>query len=86
MIVSVWAVITFFAALYNAPSAALQAMRDFRVLAHASVYGAIISLITVTIVLLLFQPETTLYGILLAEIFTAFFLVNVMNRKLKENQ
>jgi len=86
LIVGVWAIITFFAALYNAPSAALQAMRDFRVLAFASFYGAIISLLTVTTAVLLYKPETTLYGILLAEMFTAFFLIRVMLQKLKENR
>lgn len=86
MIVGIWAVITFFAALYNAPSAALQAMRDFRILAFASVYGAIISLLTVTVALVYFQPEKSLYGILIAEIFTAIFLVMVMKKKLRGKQ
>lgn len=84
-IVCMWAVITLFAAIYNAPSAALQAMRDFRVLAMASVYGAIISGVLVSLTLYFFKPETTLLGILAAECFMAIYLTRVMLNHLKKD-
>lgn len=84
-IVCMWAVITLFAAIYNAPSAALQAMRDFRVLAMASVYGAIISGVLVSLALYFFNPETTLLGILAAECFMAVYLTRVMLSHLKKD-
>lgn len=84
-IVCVWAVITLFAAIYNAPSAALQAMRDFRVLAMASVYGAVVSGVLVTVLLYLFNPESTLLAILAAECFMAVYLTRVMLNHLKKD-
>lgn len=84
-IVCLWAAITLFAAIYNAPSAALQAMRDFRVLAMASVYGAIISGVLVALTLYFFKPETTLLGILAAECFMAVYLTRVMLNHLKQD-
>ena len=81
-IVTVWFVVTFFAALYNAPAAALQAMRDFRILAMASIYGAIISGVLVSVTLYLFKPETTLFGILAAEIFMALYLTRILYARL----
>jgi len=84
-IVCLWAVITLFAAIYNAPSAALQAMRDFRVLAMASVYGAIISGVLVSVTLYFFKPESTLLGILAAECFMAVYLTRVMLSHLKKD-
>lgn len=83
-IVAIWAVVTFFAAIYNAPSAALQAMRDFRILAMASLYGAAISLLLVGLLLWRFTPAATLYGVLLAECFMAVFLGVVMYKKLRD--
>jgi len=47
-IVAMWSIGTFFAALYNAPCAALQAMRDFKALAWASIFAAIVSGVLVT--------------------------------------
>lgn len=84
-IVCMWAVITLCAAIYNAPSAALQAMRDFRVLAMASVYGAVISGVLVALTLYFFKPETTLFGILAAECFMAVYLTRVMLNHLKKD-
>jgi len=84
-IVCIWALITLFAAIYNAPSAALQAMRDFRVLAMASVYGAVISGVLVSLTLYFFKPETTLLGILAAECFMAVYLTRVMLNHLKQD-
>jgi len=85
-IVATWSVITFFAAIYNAPAAALQAMRDFRVLAMASIYGAMLSGITVWFTLYWFKPETTLFGILAAECFMALYLTRVMYQRLQAVQ
>ncbi|NND91922.1 MAG: hypothetical protein HKN42_13770 [Granulosicoccus sp.] len=84
LIVALWSVITLFAASYNAPAAALQAMRDFRVLAMASVYGAILSGLTVAITLYYFNPETTLIGILAAEAFMALYLTRTLYTRLQE--
>ncbi len=83
LIVALWSVITVFAASYNAPAAALQAMRDFRVLAMASIYGAIISGLLVSVTLYLYKPETTLLGILAAELFMAVFLTHTLYSRLK---
>lgn len=85
LIVCMWAVITLFAAIYNAPSAALQAMRDFRVLAMASVYGAVISGVLVSLTLYWFKPETTLLGIIAAELFMAVYLTRVMLNHLNKD-
>ena len=82
-IVAMWAIITFFAAIYNAPSAALQAMRDFRILAMSSVYGAVISGVLVILTLHYLTPEYTLFGILAAEFFMAVYLTRVMINRLK---
>ena len=84
LIVGLWSIITVFAASYNAPAAALQAMRDFRVLAMASIYGAIISGVLVSIALYLYRPETTLLGILAAEMFMALFLARTLYSRLLE--
>ncbi|MBX2881695.1 MAG: hypothetical protein KTR32_17240 [Granulosicoccus sp.] len=84
LIVGLWAIVTVFGASYNAPAAGLQAMRDFRVLAMASIYGAIISGLLVSITLYLFNPETTLLGILAAEIFMAVFLTHTLYTRLTE--
>lgn len=84
LIVGLWSIITLFAASYNAPAAALQAMRDFKVLAIASIYGAILSGVMVSLTLYFFQPETTLFGILAAEVFMAFYLTHTLYSRLKE--
>lgn len=83
LIVATWSIITLFAASYNAPAAALQAMRDFRVLAMASVYGAILSGVLVSFTLYFFKPETTLLGILAAEAFMAVYLTRILHRRLQ---
>lgn len=82
-IVGLWSVITLFAASYNAPAAALQAMRDFKVLAVASIYGAVLSGVMVSVLLYYFRPETTLLGILAAEVFMAIYLTFTLYSRLK---
>jgi len=82
-IVALWSIITLFAASYNAPAAALQAMRDFKVLAMSSIYGAIISGVLVSLTLYYFKPETTLLGILAAEVFMAIYLTHTLYSRLK---
>jgi len=84
-IVVMWAAITFFAALYNAPAAALQALKDFRVLAMSSVYGAVISAVCVGVLLLIAAPEYTLLGIMAAESFMAAYLLNIVFSRLNAN-
>ena len=83
MIVLMWAAITFFAAIYNAPAAALQALKDFRVLAMSSVYGAVISAVMVSVLLYFTAPELTLLGIMAAEAFMAVYLLNIVFSRLK---
>ena len=85
MIVATWSLITLFAASYNAPAAALQAMRDFKILAIASIYGAILSGVLVSLTLYFFQPETTLVGILAAEAFMALYLTHTLYSRLHAN-
>lgn len=82
-IVATWSIITLFAASYNAPAAALQAMRDFRILAMASVYGAILSGVLVSLTLYFFSPESTLLGILAAEAFMAVYLTRILYTRLQ---
>ncbi len=82
LIVGLWSIITLFAASYNAPAAALQAMRDFRILAMASIYGAILSGVLVSVALYYFKPETTLLGILAAEVFMALYLTRILYNRL----
>lgn len=86
MIVAMWAAITFFAAIYNAPAAALQALKDFRVLAMSSVYGAVISAIVVSVLLYFTAPEYTLLGIMAAEAFMAVYLLSIVFSRLKSTQ
>ena len=83
MIVLMWAAITFFAAIYNAPAAALQALKDFRVLAMSSVYGALISAFMVSVLLYFTSPELTLLGIMAAEAFMAVYLLSIVFSRLK---
>lgn len=85
-IVSLWFITTAFAASYNAPAAALQAMRDFRVLAIASIYGAILSGILVGLLLYLYKPEMTLFGILVAEVFMSVYLTYILYSRLAKSQ
>lgn len=82
-IVALWSVITLFAASYNAPAAALQAMRDFKILAIASMFGAVLSGVMVSLILYYFRPENTLLGILTAEIFMAVFLTHTLYSRLR---
>jgi O-antigen/teichoic acid export membrane protein len=82
-IVGLWSLITLFAASYNAPAAALQAMRDFKVLAIASMYGALLSGVMVSVLLYYFRPENTLLGILTAEVFMAIYLTYTLYSRLK---
>lgn len=82
-IVGLWSIITLFAASYNAPAAALQAMRDFKVLAIASIYGAVLSGVMVSLLLYYFRPENTLLGILAAEVFMAIYLTHTLYSRLK---
>jgi len=86
LIVLMWAAITFFAAIYNAPAAALQALKDFRVLAMSSVYGAIISAFVVSVLLYFTAPEYTLLGIMAAEAFMAVYLLSIVFRRLNSTQ
>ena len=78
LIVGTWCAITLCAALYNVPSAALQALRDFRRLAMASIWGALVSGVAVGTLLWLTAPEYTLFGVLCAEGFMALYLTRTL--------
>ena len=82
LIVGLWCLVTMAAASYNAPSVALQASTDFRVLAVASIWGALVSGVLVTVALRLYAPEATLLGILAAEIFMALWITRALRRSL----
>ena len=78
-----WCVITFFTSITVVPSGILQAFREFKILAIATFYGSLISVSSVACALLLFSPEMSLLGILLAEIFVAAFLLKVVVRRVR---
>ena len=82
LIVATWCAITLCAALYNVPSAALQALKEFRRLAMGSVWGGLVSGIAVTALLVATAPEYTLLGVLLAEAFMAVYLSITLARAL----
>ena len=83
LIVSISCAITLCGALYNVPSAALQALRDFRRLAMASLWGAMLSGVGVGSLLWLTAPEYTLLGVLCAEIFMVACLARTLSRALE---
>ena len=83
LIVGLWCLITLASSTYNAPSAALQALTEFRVLAIASIWGALASGVLVALVLWLYSAPVTLFGILAAEIFMALWLTRVLHRALE---
>lgn len=82
-IVSIWCAVTLCAALYNVPSAALQALRDFRRLAMASLWGALVSGTAVGTLLFLTAPAYTLLGVLAAEAFMAVYLTRTLYASLE---
>ena len=83
LIVMLWAIITICSASYTPPAAALQAFKDFKVLAMASVYAAVISGVSVMVLLYFLAPAWTLVGILIAEMFMLLYLARVIVRKLE---
>ena len=83
LIVSISCAITLCGALYNVPSAALQALRDFRRLAMASLWGAMLSGVGVGALLWVTAPEYTLLGVLCAETFMVAYLARTLSRALE---
>lgn len=81
-IVVIWCLITLAATSYNAPSAALQALSEFRLLAVASVCGALLSATLVWTLLVTVSPDATLWGVLASEIFMAVLLAVCLSRAL----
>ena len=79
-IVALWTCITLFVTLNSPTAAALQALADFKVLAFASIYGAILSTIIVLTLLQQSGPASTLYGALAAEIFMTLYLLYNLRR------
>ncbi len=86
LIVCLWALTTFFAASYNAPSAALQALKDFRLLAMASIYGALLSATLVVVLLWQLGAVYTLLGVLAAEIFMAVWLMRQLGIRMAQRR
>lgn len=80
LIVSLWTVITLFVTLNSPTAAVLQALADFKILAMASVYGALISTALVFILLYTHGPASTLYGALVAEVFMTLYLLHYLKR------
>lgn len=85
LIVALWTVITLFVTVNSPISAALQALADFKVLAYASIFGALISTTIVLTLLYSRGPASTLYGALAAEIFMAGYLVFHLKRSFEAN-
>ncbi len=82
-IVALWALITVCSASYTPVSAALQALKNFRALAMGSIYASVIAAIAVLLLLHLYSPATTLFGIFMAELFMAIFLLRVIMKTLR---
>jgi O-antigen/teichoic acid export membrane protein len=76
MIVAIWCAIVMCGALYFAPSGILQALREYRLLAFATVYGCLISSAVVLILLAWLGPAWSLLGVLAGEAFTAQYAVS----------
>ena len=83
LIVALWAAITLCSASYTPLSAALQALKDFKALAMGSIYASVIAAVSVLFLLHYYAPETTLWGIVLAELFMAIFLYRVVTMALQ---
>lgn len=81
-IVALWTLITLFVALNSPASAALQALADFKLLAIASVVGALLSTATVGLLLWRGDASSTLYGALVAEVFMAAYLLLQLRARL----
>ena len=78
LIVALWAAITLCSASYTPLSAALQALKNFKARAMGSIYASVIAAVSVLLLLHYYAPETTLWGIVLAELFMAIFLYRVV--------
>ena len=76
-IVFLWASVTLIAALQNGPSAALQALKEFRSLALATVYGSVLSVTLVFMALFVYAVEYSIAGILVAELFVTIWVLRV---------
>lgn len=76
--------ITVCAALTSVPSCILQVFRDFRTLALATIYGALISLVAVAGLLLTCRAEATLIGVFSAEFFVVLYVSCVTRRRLRQ--
>ncbi len=84
LVVGLWGLITIVAAATTAPSGVLQALKQFRILAIATVIGSALSLGAVTVLLLLFQPAVSLLGVLAAAMFTLAFCLLVSLRRITQ--
>lgn len=73
-IVAATAAIALVAAVSLVSGAILQARREFKQLAKATVWGALVSTTAVAAILLVFEPAATLAGVLLAEAGVALYL------------
>jgi len=83
-IVLLWAAITMIAAVQNGPFAALQSLRAFQPLAMVTVYGAVVSLLLVSLVLYFAPIHYSILGILAAEGFVAVWVASMSLRLFRQ--
>jgi O-antigen/teichoic acid export membrane protein len=76
LIVAIWCGIFVCGAFCFAPSAILQALREYRALAYGTIYGSLISSASVLILLSALGPEWSLLGVLMGNVFNAQYIVS----------
>jgi O-antigen/teichoic acid export membrane protein len=81
LIVALWGAIATVTAVRGVLSSAVQAYRDFRPLAMATVYGGFISLAIAVVLFFAVTPAASLAGVLLGELFTLAYLVRLTARR-----
>ena len=83
-IVAACAMLTLALALISPLSGFMLALKEFRLLAIATVAGAIVSIFLVLLLLMLATTSATLLGVLAAQVFTFAFLLSHVLRRLRE--
>ena len=79
-----WCLVTSFTALSVTPSGMLQSLKAFRLLAMATVYSAVLSVVLVGVLLFVSGPAYTVLGVLGAEMFLAIYAFRAVLRRLEE--
>ncbi len=83
-IVAGWCLVTAVSIISVTPSGLLQALKSFRVLAMGTVFSSALSLFGVALFLSLYGPAWSLLGVLMAEIFLAWYLMRAVNREVRK--